>query len=831
MWKRLRELVQAPAEPAGPPPDASAGLLDALWAQALPPEEARQHNHGRIVLREHPAGREMLALDGRSQASLVVQALRRQMDLTLGAARSYHIKNQMAALPKVAAQLLRRDPDFQEEQLVALAETAVRAGRYRIGDLPMPALLRAFENHARTQGLGAPLREALTSLVRVLETASLYKELAQTLEGLRRILRDEPPPEPGLAGGDAWSDELLDALGRLPSGEQAAWRDLLAHCATATSAKPSSRWLARAKELAGRLDLAPVLASCLDRIGEPGSGRVKTFMGQQIEVDRTLLDDAQTDLLRGLVWCAGFVDDPTVAPSVAATVGKAADACFRKVENHGPRNAKVGNACLETLSRMGTPAAVAQLSRLRTRVRHPSSRRQLEGVLDKVAERQGLTKAELEEMSVPTQGLTEVGLRREDLGGFTAELRVTGTSATELTWRKEGKTQKSVPKAVQEGHAAELKPLTAAAKEIQKVLPGHRDRLERLYLIPRDWDLATWRERYLDHPLVGTLARRLIWKLGDRTGLWREGRLVDAEGQPLDLPEDVRVTLWHPLDSAADEVLAWRTRLEAWEVVQPFKQAHREIYLLTDAERQTATYSNRFAAHILKQHQLAELCKQRGWAYSLQGEFDSHATPTLEVPERGLRVEFWVEPASEEISGAGIYLYVSTDQVRFSSLSGTLQTLEQVPPLLFSELMRDVDLFVGVCSIGNDPNWGQDRHDVDHWNRLAFGELGEGARARRELLGRLLPRLKIADRCVLADRFLVVRGDRRTYKIHLGSGNILMEPNDQYLCVVADRSRRAERTVLPFEGDGILALILSKAFLLADDTRITDPKILSQLGR
>ena len=86
-------------------------------------------------------------------------------------------------------------------------------------------------------------------------------------------------------------------------------------------------------------------------------------------------------------------------------------------------------------------------------------------------------------------------------------------------------------------------------------------------------------------------------------------------------------------------------------------------------------------------------------------------------------------------------------------------------------------------------------------------------------------------RCTLSDKFLIVRGDLRTYKIHLGSGNILMEPNDQYLCIVLDRSHHPERTVLPFEGDGTLALVLSKAFLLAEDTKITDRQIRSQIGR
>jgi hypothetical protein len=35
---------------------------------------------------------------------------------------------------------------------------------------------------------------------------------------------------------------------------------------------------------------------------------------------------------------------------------------------------------------------------------------------------------------------------------------------------------------------------------------------------------------------------------------------------------------------------------------------------------------------------------------------------------------------------------------------------------------------------------------------------------------------------------------------------------------------------LPFEGDGALSLILSKAFMLADDRKITDPTIRRQIG-
>ena len=77
---------------------------------------------------------------------------------------------------------------------------------------------------------------------------------------------------------------------------------------------------------------------------------------------------------------------------------------------------------------------------------------------------------------------------------------------------------------------------------------------------------------------------------------------------------------------------------------------------------------------------------------------------------------------------------------------------------------------------------------------------------------------------------LVVKGKLRTYKIHLGSGNILMEPNDQYLCIVPSQAGPGgDSVLLPFEGDRTLSIILSKAFLLANDTKIKDQSIVRQI--
>lgn len=311
--------------------------------------------------------------------------------------------------------------------------------------------------------------------------------------------------------------------------------------------------------------------------------------------------------------------------------------------------------------------------------------------------------------------------------------------------------------------------------------------------------------------------------------------MVDHEGRPLKIAPSAQVALWHPIDHDVSTVLAWRQALMDWGVTQPFKQAYREIYLLTDAERETRTYSNRFAGHILRQHQFNAIRVPLDWQYSFMGNWDSYdAVPTLEVPQADVRIEWWFQPIAEhEIGVNGALLYVGTDQVRFYRGQKQLD-LSTIPPLVFSEVMRDVDLFVGVCSIGTDPTWGDhpDRQAdlAAYWQHFSFGDLSTMAKTRREALERLLPRLKIADRCTLTDRFLVVRGDLRTYKIHLGSSNILMASNDQYLCIVPNRSARGDRhIVLPFEGDQTLAVILSKALMLAADQKIDDPSILRQI--
>ena len=571
-----------------------------------------------------------------------------------------------------------------------------------------------------------------------------------------------------------------------------------------------------------------------------------------------LISEPHMDILRGLAWACGLFPSPELARAVKTLTLSA----YRKVPGKGPRAVRVGNACITALGMMPGLDAVGQLALLKVKVKFGTAQKAIDKALTAAAAREGLPREKLEEMAVPAYGLTEVGRLVETLGEFTAELAVTGSKTAAIIWRRaDGKVQKSLPAAVKQEFAEKLKELNAAKKDIENMLPAQAERIDSLFLQQKTWPLETWLERYLEHPLTGTLARRLIWNFttgGVTTpGLWLNGKVVDRLGHPVPLDAGkTSVALWHPLDQAADVVLGWRGFLEEWQIVQPFKQAHREVYLLTPAEERTGTYSNRFAAHILKQHQFHALAAARGWKNKLRLRVDAEYPPaSRRLPRWGLRAEFWIEGAGEETNESGSYLYLATDQVRFyrsdaeqvsahaggGGYSGRWRQnaaeplpLTEIPPLVFSEIMRDVDLFVGVASVGNDPAWADGgRRDAERnaWNLHAFGDLSATAQTRRDLLQRLVPKLKIAERCSFAEKFLVVRGDLRTYKIHLGSGNILMAPNDQYLCIVPGSAGKAEdgKFFLPFEGDRTLSVILSKAFLLAADAKITDPSITRQI--
>ena len=706
---------------------------------------------------EFETGRRILVRSRADQAEVGAAILVRLQNVYDGCEADHHsFYPRYLFLRDLAAHLLSERLPYSEERLAIIIEycatSLLNVLNMSNDSAHLVSLLKQVEHFADDGATHGHLAAAMVRLSQEAMKFRFNRSLRGAIARLVDRLSGESEHTVGLAASP-WRDKVLADIGML-AGEPArtSRRALELAVGALRKSKPSQAFLEAARSL----------------LAEDRALAARVIGWIEAYVPNPSSPDLNEDAIRGLIWMLAAAD----REGLPSLIGKYCELCFKKVPNVGARSVKLGNGAIQTLGILGGTHAVAELTRLKGRVRYPLVVRRIETTLSELAARLGLGEAELEEMALPGFGLSIDGERRLPVGDGMAIIRVAGTRDVQLSWtRSDGRKVASVPKALKEAA-----PDAVAA---------------------------------------------------------RNGAIEDVTGHPIEHSPGLTVTLWHPLHATASHVLDWRRRLAALGLSQPFKQAHREVYVVTDAERQTNIYSNRFAAHVLRQHQFKALCDQRGWRYHLMGPWDSHNTPTRTLPGPQLSVEYWVDMIADAET-VGVYALISTDQVRFVD-RGPIP-LADVPPLLFSELMRDVDLFVGVASVGNDPNWvdgGPDGRFRNYWNDYAFGKLSETGKTRAAVLATLLPQLAIAGQCALEDRFLVVHGKLRTYRIHLGSANIQMDPNNQYLCIVpgrglSDRSK-SEHLVLPFEGDTVLSIILSKAFLVAADDKITDPTILRQI--
>jgi hypothetical protein len=368
------------------------------------------------------------------------------------------------------------------------------------------------------------------------------------------------------------------------------------------------------------------------------------------------------------------------------------------------------------LGQTATPDAISALQGLHRAIKHAGYRKQIAAALTAAAQRAGLSLGQLTERVVTTGGLSASGERLVTTGGPTARITISSDWKAQSEWQAADGWTRNPPADV----SAEAKQaVRRAVGEVRAARADERVRLEVLLAEERSWDIGDWRRYYLDHPVTGPISRGLIWEFncpdGPRlTGIPDAGGALATPSGSCPLPPEATVRLWHPARAATTEVQLWREHLVAAGLRQPFKQAFREVYLLTPAEQETRVYSNRFAAHILRYRQTYALFKERGWTSNFlgphDGGYEGHAR--RDFPDAGLTAVF----AHSQADGGHGQMEVnlcSTDRVCFSRTDDRRRTpipLAAVPGLVFTEAMRDVDLFVSVTSIALDPHWA-DRDD------------------------------------------------------------------------------------------------------------------------
>ncbi len=389
-------------------------------------------------------------------------------------------------------------------------------------------------------------------------------------------------------------------------------------------------------------------------------------------------------------------------------------------------------------------------------------------------------------------------------GEVTVTLSVTEEGTPDLAVARKGKALKAVPAALKKDPA--ITALQGRKADLAKQAIRVRASLEAA-MTTRDafteQDFAELRR----HPVVAPMLAKLVWVTADGTTclLLHGSNGIDADLASPAALGPLRIA--HPVDFIADgSWVHWQERLFALGWRQPFKQVFRELYVRTDQELTDSPVSHRYDGHQVQPRQAAALLGARGW---VSGYDTGDAARVFHRDSLVARVTFadgMFTPAEAEPP--------MIDGVHFTRRGEYLaQPLESVPPVVFSEAMRDLDLVVSVAHAGG----------VDPEATASTTEM-------RAALIRETARLMKLDNIELVGAHAVISGKLGEYSLHLGSGTVHRRPGGA-LCIIPVGAQHRGRLFLPFaDDDPKTAEIVAKALLLARDHEIKDPTILEQLS-
>ncbi|WP_179088102.1 DUF4132 domain-containing protein [Paenibacillus sp. FSL R7-0273] len=309
------------------------------------------------------------------------------------------------------------------------------------------------------------------------------------------------------------------------------------------------------------------------------------------------------------------------------------------------------------------------------------------------------------------------------------------------------------------------------------------------------------------NPVLAPLLRTLVLRSGTALGYFKPeaGTLAAPSGEEAVIAPDAELYIAHPLDLyTSGQWSEYQRDLFDRQLRQPFKQVFRELYLPNADELASATVSQRYAGHQVQPRKTVALLRERQWTVSYEeGLQKVYYGANLIV--RLYAMADWFSPADTEAPALESVEFI--DRKTYKNVP-----LAQVPPLIFSEVMRDVDLVVSVAHVGG----------VDPEASLTTVEM------RRVIVNESLRLLKI-ENVRLEGNYARIDGKLGEYAVHLGSGQVYKQASGA-LHIIPVHSQHRGRLFLPFlDEDPRTAEILSKVVLLAEDTKIKDPSILSQL--
>ena len=389
------------------------------------------------------------------------------------------------------------------------------------------------------------------------------------------------------------------------------------------------------------------------------------------------------------------------------------------------------------------------------------------------------------------------------LDDTTIRLVIDDQGKAELEVTKGDKTLKSVPDKYKKDKQVES--LKEGKTYLTKQYSRTRLSLEQAMLSQTLFSVAEL-NRIMEHPVVKAMLSKLVLFNPETqaSGFWQDGKLISAEGEKVTLKAEDKLLIAHP--SHLFYAVQWdlyQKYLFDKELKQPFKQVFRELYIPTKDELETSNRSERYQGHQVQPQKTVALLRGRGWTVNYEEGLQRV------YHKEGFRATIyaaadWYTPSDVE---APTLEYV----VFYSLKNGKEVPMKEINPVIFSEVMRDVDLVVSVAHVGGvDP------------------EASHSTMQMRAALARESARLFKLANVEVKERHILVKGKLGEYSIHLGSG--MVSRGGLQLNIIAVQSQHRGRVFLPFvDDDPKSAEIISKMRLLTEDDKIKDPTILRQI--
>ncbi len=279
--------------------------------------------------------------------------------------------------------------------------------------------------------------------------------------------------------------------------------------------------------------------------------------------------------------------------------------------------------------------------------------------------------------------------------------------------------------------------------------------------------------------------------------------IVDWAGKITPVRPEDQILIAHPFDLYRGDWHEYQKLLFEKQIRQPFKQVFRELYVKL-AEEMGQKKSLLFSGNQIQPQKTAGALRGRRWV----ADYDDGLQKVYyreNIVARIYAMADWFTPSDVEAPTLDWVVF-------YDRKTGEALPIRDVPDIIYSEVMRDVDLAVSVAHAGGvDPETSHSTIEM-----------------RSAIVACNLSLFKVKN-VRLDKNHAIIDGKLGQYTVHLGSG-VVHQIGNAMLFVIPVHSQHRGRMFLPFiDDDPKTAEILSKILLFAEDTKIKDPNILSQI--